>query len=228
MTEPATLTPLGHQILEHWRRHRPKMVESLERGNQLQRAIFAAQELTGNLLYQLTVVHKMEYHRAWEIATREWAFLPDEEATCCRSTRRPSIRIKPCQRSPHNRRSRHRRGQPKAESPNQSGRNPYPQDYRGREPPGDSRGKGHAREVYRLGRDPECFRTSAAPRMAKCLPRAEGPAERGGVCVSARLNSERALHFSRSCPGDGAIRRAARRTHSRTVDGGLSLLRHDA
>jgi hypothetical protein len=21
----------------------------------------------------------MEYHRAWEIATREWAFLPDED-----------------------------------------------------------------------------------------------------------------------------------------------------
>ncbi len=81
MTEPetVTLTPLGHQILEHWRRHRPKMVENLERGNQLQAAVFAAQELTGNLLYELTVVRKMEYHRAWEIATREWAFLPDEE-----------------------------------------------------------------------------------------------------------------------------------------------------
>jgi hypothetical protein len=79
MTETETLTPLGHQILEHWRRHRPKMVESLERENHLQQAIFAAQELTGNLLYELTVVQKMEYHHAWEIATREWAFLPDEE-----------------------------------------------------------------------------------------------------------------------------------------------------
>ena len=39
MTEPATLTLLGRQILEHWRHHRPKMVESLERGNQLHRAI---------------------------------------------------------------------------------------------------------------------------------------------------------------------------------------------
>jgi hypothetical protein len=79
MAETATLTPLGHQILEHWKRHRPKMVESLERASRLQQAIFAAQELTGNLLYELTVVKKMEYHRAWEIATREWAFLPDEE-----------------------------------------------------------------------------------------------------------------------------------------------------
>jgi hypothetical protein len=79
MTETATLTPLGHQILEHWKRHRPKMVKDLENGNHLHRSVLAAQELTSNLLYELTVAQKMEYHRAWEIATREWAFLPDEE-----------------------------------------------------------------------------------------------------------------------------------------------------
>ena len=79
MIETTTLTPLGHQILEHWRRHRPTMVEKLDKGNQLQQAIFAAQELTGNLLYELTVVQKMDYQPAWEIATREWAFLPDEQ-----------------------------------------------------------------------------------------------------------------------------------------------------
>src|SRR5579884_101410 len=78
MTETESLTPLGYQILDHWKRYRPTMVQSLERANHLQRAIFAAQELTSNLLYELTVVRKMEYHRAWEIATREWAFLPDE------------------------------------------------------------------------------------------------------------------------------------------------------
>ena len=77
MTETATLTPLGHQILEHWRRYRPKMLENLERGNHLQQAVFAAQELTGKLLYELTVVQKMDYHCAWEIATREFWFLPD-------------------------------------------------------------------------------------------------------------------------------------------------------
>ena len=78
MTETESLTPLGHQILEHWKRYRPTMVQNLEPDHHLQRAIFAAQELTSNLLYELTVVRKMEYHRAWEIATREWAFLPDE------------------------------------------------------------------------------------------------------------------------------------------------------
>ena len=79
MIETTTLTPLGHKILEHWRRHRPTMVENLTNANRLQQAVFAAQELTGNLVYELMVVQKMDYQFAWEIATREWAFLPDEE-----------------------------------------------------------------------------------------------------------------------------------------------------
>src|SRR5580700_5878381 len=94
MLETATLTPLGHQILEHWRRHRPKMVEKLERGNQLRPAIFAAQELTGDLLYELTVVQKMDYQPAWEIATREWAFLPDEDD-------QPQLSFDPATLDPH-------------------------------------------------------------------------------------------------------------------------------
>ena len=73
------LTPLGHQILEHWSKYRPTMVEMLAARNQLQQAIFAAQELTGNLLYELAVVQKMDYQIAWELATREWALLPAEE-----------------------------------------------------------------------------------------------------------------------------------------------------
>lgn len=73
------LTPLGHQILHHWRNHRPKMVAILTRRSLLNQSIFAAQELTTSLLYELAVVRKMEYQTAWELATREWAFLPDEE-----------------------------------------------------------------------------------------------------------------------------------------------------
>src|ERR1700751_5526081 len=94
MSETATLTPLGHQILQHWRGHRPKMVEGLERRSYLQQAVYAAQELTSNLLYELTVVQKMEYHRAWEIATREWAFLPDEDD-------RPQLSFDPATLDPH-------------------------------------------------------------------------------------------------------------------------------
>jgi hypothetical protein len=79
MAEMIAMTPLGYKILEHWRRHRPKMVAALEQVGQLRQAVYAAQELTGNLLYELMVVQKMDYQFAWEIATREWAFLPDEE-----------------------------------------------------------------------------------------------------------------------------------------------------
>ena len=79
MIETNSLTPLGHQILEHWKSHRPAMVQRLIQANQLQQAVFAAQELTGNLLYELTVLQKMDYQAAWDIATKEWAFIPDEQ-----------------------------------------------------------------------------------------------------------------------------------------------------
>ena len=79
MKDTDNLTPLGHKILKHWSKYRPKMVAALNTQNQLQQAVFAAQELTANLLYELTVVKKMDYQMAWELATREWAFLPDEE-----------------------------------------------------------------------------------------------------------------------------------------------------
>jgi hypothetical protein len=73
------MTRLGDLIIKHWTAHRPGLIEELERTNQLQTALRQAQEQTGDLLYRLTVVQKMEYHAAWELATREWAFLPGED-----------------------------------------------------------------------------------------------------------------------------------------------------
>jgi hypothetical protein len=72
------MTRLGILILNHWRTHRPGVIEELERMNQLQPVLRQAQEQTGDLLYHLTVVLKMEYQAAWELATQEWAFLPEE------------------------------------------------------------------------------------------------------------------------------------------------------
>jgi len=69
---------LGQMILEHWQKHRPQMVEELQRANRLDQTVYEVQELTGDLLYDLTVVQKMDYQAAWEIATREWAFLPSQ------------------------------------------------------------------------------------------------------------------------------------------------------
>lgn len=63
---------LGEMILKHWRSHLPQMVAELEKNNGLESAIREAQERTGDLLYVLTVVQKMDYQAAWETATREW------------------------------------------------------------------------------------------------------------------------------------------------------------
>ena len=67
---------LGQMILEHWKKFRPQMVEDLQGANQLDQAIYEVQERTGDLLYELVSVQKMDYHAAWEMATQEWAFLP--------------------------------------------------------------------------------------------------------------------------------------------------------
>ena len=64
---------LGQMILEHWRKHRPQMVEELQTTNQLDPTIYEAQETTGDLLYELVSIQKMDYQAAWEIAMREWA-----------------------------------------------------------------------------------------------------------------------------------------------------------
>jgi hypothetical protein len=64
---------LGQVILEHWQMHRPEMVEELQTTNQLDQTIYEAQETTGDLLYELVSVQKMDYQAAWEIAMREWA-----------------------------------------------------------------------------------------------------------------------------------------------------------
>jgi len=69
---------LGQMILEHWQKHRPQMVEELRRTNQLDQTVYEVQELTGDLLYELLTVQKMDYQAAWEIATREWALLPSQ------------------------------------------------------------------------------------------------------------------------------------------------------
>src|ERR1017187_9991121 len=78
MTETMLRTALGEAILKHWREHCPQMVRDLEQKNRLDEAVFETQERTGNLLYELVSVKKMDYHAAWELAREEWA-LPQGE-----------------------------------------------------------------------------------------------------------------------------------------------------
>lgn len=76
MTETMLRTLLGENILRHWREHCPQMVRDLERQNRLDQAVLEAQETTGDLLYELVSVRKMNYPAAWELAAQEWA-LPE-------------------------------------------------------------------------------------------------------------------------------------------------------
>ena len=73
MTETMERTALGEAILKHWREHCQQMVRDLELKGRLDQAVFAAQETTGDLLYELVSVKKMNYPAAWELATQEWA-----------------------------------------------------------------------------------------------------------------------------------------------------------
>ena len=73
MTETMLRTLLGEKILRHWREHCPQMVRNLERQKRLDSAVLEAQETTGDLLYELVSVKKMNYPQAWELATQEWA-----------------------------------------------------------------------------------------------------------------------------------------------------------
>ena len=78
MKETKERTALGEAILKHWRENCPLMVQDLEKQNRLDQAVFETQERTGDLLYELVSVKKMDYHAAWELAAQEWA-LPGEE-----------------------------------------------------------------------------------------------------------------------------------------------------
>ena len=64
------------EILNHWRENGPQMVRDLEKQNRLDQAVFEAQERSGDLLYELVSVKKMDYQAAWELAMREWALSP--------------------------------------------------------------------------------------------------------------------------------------------------------
>jgi hypothetical protein len=84
------MNALGVLILKHWKTHRPRMVQELEQENQLERVLRQAQEQTGDLLHTLTVVQKMPYREAWEVATKEWAFLPEEDARPSSASQTPN------------------------------------------------------------------------------------------------------------------------------------------
>jgi hypothetical protein len=98
MTETMERTALGEAILKHWREHCPQMVRDLEKENRLDQAVFETQTRTGDLLYELVSVKKMDYHAAWELAAQEWT-LPQGENKSEKETEDQSGNIPPAETS---------------------------------------------------------------------------------------------------------------------------------
>ena len=63
-------------ILHRWTEQSPQMVADLQASNQLIPALDQANHQMTDLLYNLTIVHKMDYNQALEIAMNEWAAPP--------------------------------------------------------------------------------------------------------------------------------------------------------
>jgi len=74
------LLGLGLKIKAHWKQYRPQMYAALEKAGKLQESVYAAQERTSDLMYELqNGPRKLDHQSAWELAREEWAFLPSEE-----------------------------------------------------------------------------------------------------------------------------------------------------
>ena len=57
-----------------------KLYAELEKSGHLLESVYAAQERTSDLMYDLqNGPNKLDYQAAWELAREEWAFLPSEE-----------------------------------------------------------------------------------------------------------------------------------------------------
>lgn len=67
-------------ILTHWQNHHPKKVEQFQKENRLEAELEATVEQFSDLMYELTVVKKMGYQEAWEIAVNQF-LLPEEESS---------------------------------------------------------------------------------------------------------------------------------------------------
>ena len=88
------LGSLGRQIERHWRQHRPKMVARLRRQGVLQRALYAAQELT--LVAEAELINSgWSPDQAREMTQQQWAFLPAEDEISTLSNGDPSSWVAP-------------------------------------------------------------------------------------------------------------------------------------
>ena len=71
-----TLPLTSRMILQRWTSAAPEMVATLEATGQLQPALNQANQQLLETLYQLTIVRKMEYNAALEMALHERSASP--------------------------------------------------------------------------------------------------------------------------------------------------------
>jgi hypothetical protein len=76
-----TLPLTSRLILNRWKNEAPEMIADLEASGQLLPALNQANEQVTELLYELTVVKKMDYQAALEIAMNEWGSSPSRPAS---------------------------------------------------------------------------------------------------------------------------------------------------
>src|SRR5437016_1795527 len=69
---------LRNLLLTHWQTYHPTMYRELVQANTLEAMLDSTALQFGDLLYNLVIVHQMEYAAAWEIALEQF-LLPEEE-----------------------------------------------------------------------------------------------------------------------------------------------------
>jgi hypothetical protein len=225
MLETATLTPLGHQILEHWRRYRPTMVGNLERES-TSTGDLRSPGVDGEPAIRVDSGSKDGPPAGVGDRDEGMGVPPGREGPASAIVRSSDPRPTPTLARDLRINSTHGIGE------------------------GGLRQKAHANltairalktiDAENRPATPEEKAAlvrytawgSAATRLAKRRRRAEGSAERRGVHVGARLNAKRAQHISGGRSGDlasdGAVRATARCTDSRTVNGCRAVLWPDA
>lgn len=75
-----TIPLTSRMILQRWTSAAPELVAALAASNQLLPALNRANDQLVETLYQLTMVQKMEYNSALEIALGEWSASPSPPA----------------------------------------------------------------------------------------------------------------------------------------------------
>ena len=79
--EQVNHSTVGHYGIlanDHWREHRPRLYSELQRSGTLTKVLAETNEAASDMIIRL--IHKGLYeHEAFEIVSRQYIFLPDED-----------------------------------------------------------------------------------------------------------------------------------------------------